>query len=236
MDAVIGLTACLLFALFSYRTDIFNKKGAIFAFFLGMLHFLCSDLYWLLLLIFFVLINYIATIVKSEEKVKRHWSIKDSIRGENNIVANGLVPIGIAVLSLVLDRQILGLCYITSIAAASSDTFASEIGILSDDVYMITSLKRTRAGTDGGISPLGEMAALLGAFLIAVLGWLLIFGLAPDNAFRSLFYPTVFGFLGCQIDSLLGAVFERKGRMTKGEVNFISIASATLMSLPFYML
>ncbi|MDY6985557.1 MAG: DUF92 domain-containing protein [Candidatus Thermoplasmatota archaeon] len=235
MDLVIGIVACTLFSIFSYLTDILDRKGAIVSFFLGLLVFFCSDLYWLLLLIFFVLICYIATIAKKEEKVKRHWSVKDSIRGENNVVANGIVPIAIAALSFI-NSPVMGLCYITAIAAATSDTFASELGILSNDTYLITTLKRTRVGTDGGISLLGELSALLGAFIIALLGWLLIFRLDPGYAFRSLFYPTVFGFFGCQIDSFLGAIFERRRRLSKGEVNFLSIALATLTSAPFYLL
>jgi uncharacterized protein (TIGR00297 family) len=234
MDVLIGFVVCLLFGVFSYRTDILNRKGSIMSFVLGLLVFFSSNLYWLLLLIFFVLICYIATIAKKEEKIRRHWSVKESIRGENNVVANGIVPIMIATLSF-LNRPVMGLCYITAIAAASSDTFASEIGILSDNVYLITTTKRTRVGTDGGISLLGEGAALLGAFIMALLGWLLIFQLDPAYAFRALFYPTVFGFLGCQIDSLLGALFERRGSLTKGGVNFLSIAMATLVSSPFYI-
>jgi len=234
MDVLIGIVVCALFGIFSYRTDILNRKGSVMSFVLGLLVCFSSGLYWLLLLIFFVLICYIATIAKKEEKIKRHWSVKESIRGENNVVANGIVPIVIAVLSF-LNRPAMGLCYITAIAAASSDTFASEIGILSDDVYLITTIKKTRVGTDGGVSPLGEAAALLGAFIMALLGWLLVFQLDPAYAFRALFYPTVFGFLGCQIDSLLGAVFERRGQLTKGGVNFLSIAAVTLLSSLFYI-
>jgi uncharacterized protein (TIGR00297 family) len=231
----VGLIVCILFSLFSYFTNILNRRGALVSFFLGLVVFFLSDLYWLLLLIFFVLICYIATIAKEDEKVKRHWSIKESIRGENNVVANGIVPIMIAALSF-LNRPVMGLCYITAIAAAASDTFASEIGILSDDVYLITNLKRTRVGTDGGISLIGEMAAILGAFIIALLGWFLVFRFDPSCIFSSLFYPTVFGFLGCQVDSLLGATLERRKMLTKGGVNFFSIAIATLLSLPFYLL
>jgi len=230
-----GLIVCILFSLFSYFTNILNRRGALVSFFLGLVVFFLSDLYWLLLLIFFVLICYIATIAKEDEKVKRRWSIKESIRGENNVVANGIVPIAIAALSF-LNRPVMGLCYITAIAAAASDTFASEIGVLSDDVYLITNLKRTRVGTDGGISLIGEVAAILGAFIIALLGWLLVFRFDPSYAFSSLFYPTVFGFLGCQVDSLLGATFERRKVLTKGGVNFFSITIATLLSLPFYLL
>ena len=37
------------------------------------------------------------------------------------------------------------------------------------------------------------------------------------------------GFLGCQIDSVLGAVLENRGFLTKGSVNAISIISGVLL-------
>ena len=38
----------------------------------------------------------------------------------------------------------------------------------------------------------------------------------------------VLGWLGCQMDSLLGAVFENRGYLTKGGVNGISITCGML--------
>jgi len=233
MELVIGIVACLLFVIFTYYTKIFNLRGCITAFILGTVILRLTDLYWLILLIFFVLINYIVTIYKIDEKRKRSWGIIESVRNEHNILANGLVPILIVFLSFFIKDPIMKLAYITSIASASSDTFASEIGILSDKVVLITNFKRVKPGTDGGISPRGELAALLGAFSMAFFGWFLLFKLDPAYGYRSLLYPTAFGFLGCQIDSILGSLFERKNYLNKGEVNLISITVATTLSIPF---
>ena len=233
MEFVIGVFACLLFVIFTYYTKIFDLKGCITAFVVGIAILRFADLYWLILLIFFVLLNYIVTVYRIDEKRKRIWGTMESVRNEQNIVANGLVAILIAFLSFFIESPVMKLAYITSIAAASSDTFASELGILSNNTVLITNLKKIKTGTDGGISLLGELAALLGAFLMAFFGWFLLFKLDPAYGYRSLLYPTVFGFLGCQIDSILGSLFERKNYLDKGEVNLISITSATMIGLPF---
>jgi len=235
MELIVGMVCCLIFSIFSYETGIFDKKGSIMAFLLGFAVFFLADLYWLLLLIFFVLMSYIATVYRAKEKVKKHWIADESVRGENNIVANGLVPIVIVLLYFFIDAPYIKLGYITAIAVASADTFASEIGILSDDVYLITNMNRIRGGTDGGISLLGQIAALTGAFIAAFFGWLLLFRLDTSYALVCLVGPTLFGFLGCQIDSLLGATLERGGRLRKGGVNFFSIALTTLLSFLFYV-
>jgi uncharacterized membrane protein len=39
----------------------------------------------------------------------------------------------------------------------------------------------------------------------------------------------IIGWLGCQMDSLLGAVFENRGYLTKGSVNGISITCGMLL-------
>ena len=42
------------------------------------------------------------------------------------------------------------------------------------------------------------------------------------------------GFLGCQIDSVLGAVFENRGFLTKGSVNALSIIAGVAL-MWFYL-
>jgi uncharacterized membrane protein len=41
------------------------------------------------------------------------------------------------------------------------------------------------------------------------------------------------GFFGCQIDSVIGATWERKGKIGKLGNNFVSIAIGTLLALLF---
>ena len=42
------------------------------------------------------------------------------------------------------------------------------------------------------------------------------------------------GFVGCQIDSVLGATLENRGIIGKGDVNFISIGISTAFSIGIF--
>jgi uncharacterized protein (TIGR00297 family) len=165
---------------------------------------------------------------------------KTGERGARNVVANGLVPSVIALFATTFGMGMAGLLFITSLSVAAADSFASEIGVISDRTVLITRpSKRVRPGRQGGISARGQGAALLGAAIPAVLGWFLISDFALSipvaGALLSPYYhqmpmtpltllvPLLVGFLGCQIDSILGATLQARGKITNDEVNYISI-------------
>ena len=87
--------------------------------------------------------------------------------------------------------------------------------------------KRCEAGINGGFSPSGQFAALAGSGLIGVLSfpaWYFTTGITDVQIGLTLSAAVVvIGWLGCQMDSLLGALLENRGFLTKGGVNGISI-------------
>jgi uncharacterized membrane protein len=92
---------------------------------------------------------------------------------------------------------------------------------------MITTFKRCEAGLNGGFSPSGQKAALAGSALIGLLAfpawYLTTDALVIEDGLMLSVAVLVIGWLGCQMDSLLGAVLENRGFLTKGGVNGISI-------------
>ena len=98
-----------------------------------------------------------------------------------------------------------------AVAVATSDTFASEFGCLDDNVRMITNFKKCEAGINGGFSRTGQLAALLGAAIMSVLTLIAWFATnestSMDLGIQNSIAVLIIGFLGCQIDSLLGALF-----------------------------
>ena len=78
-------------------------------------------------------------------------------------------------------------------------------------------MKTGEPGLNGGFSPNGQLAALAGSSIIAILAF------ASEAALTLATMIVVIGWLGCQVDSVLGAVFENRGFMNKGTVNAAAI-------------
>ena len=239
VEGNILVTTALIFGLItaSLRANILDKQGIIAAavrgFFVGCL----GHWTWLLLLLCFLLSSHIATKWRFEEKTERGLNeSSDGHRGWINVAANGGMPALVALLTFLLEDWESGLwMFAAAVAVATSDTWASEIGCLDDRVRMITTLKSCEAGVNGGFSPNGQLAAASGGLLIgvsALAASLVMFSATINDQFMLAAIVAGLGFLGCQIDSVLGAVLENRGFLTKGSVNALSIiAGVALMWL-----
>ena len=115
---------------------------------------------------------------------------------------------------------------------ALSDTLASEIGSLDVRTRSIITLEAVPPGTNGGMSPTGTVAALLGALIIAG-GAVLLAPIYGESMSAASFFVTVtiVGWLGCQVDSILGELLENKGYIGKHTVNFLATLSGVAMAV-----
>jgi len=103
-------------------------------------------------------------------------------------------------------EQFLGAAY-GVIATATADTWATETGIRNPGkTISLKSFKSVKPGTDGGVSIKGTSFAFLGALLI---GFFASQGLAADPVLTFAVISAA-GFLGCVIDSYIGAVYQKK--------------------------
>ena len=135
------------------------------------------------------------------------------------------------------DWQELLPIFVASVAVATSDTFASEVGCLDNRVYMITTLKKCEPGLNGGFSPNGQIAALVGALLISLVATalgMLVGAEALSSPVEFIVSISIIGFLGCQVDSLLGALLENRGYIGKGTVNTLAIATGAIIACYFH--
>jgi uncharacterized protein (TIGR00297 family) len=134
-----------------------------------------------------------------------------------------LANCGTATASLVL-YPVLGspgflVAFAAGFAAANADTWASEIGILnSKPPRHVFSWKEIPAGTSGGVSPLGTIAAVFGSALIALV---FLYGFGPSfnplngSLTRVGVLVLVGGITGSLVDSALGAGLQAQYRCSQ---------------------
>lgn len=234
LDILIALLFCGGVSFVAYGMRVLDVAGTLLAFLLALVIALSPGGYlWLGLLIGFVLFGYLVTRLYWNRKVDLGVQEgKRGVRGWRNVAANGLVPALLAILANWVPRDEVLVGFVTAIAAASSDTFASELGVLSPRAYLIIApWQRVPAGTNGGVSNWGHLVALGGAALPSFVAVPLV-GLP----LHLVWIPILAGWLGCQVDSVLGALFEQErgrayGLLTKSDVNFLSIALASFTVL-----
>jgi uncharacterized protein (TIGR00297 family) len=219
------LVICLL-ALIIKRSKCLDDTGVVGSSVMGfILLYFCGFKYLILLLSFFVLGVLVSRAGLEKKKIKK---MDETCRSLKNVLANGLVPVLFAILTVFgLNWALIG--YISSIAAATSDTFSSELGVLSNEKpRLITTLEVVEKGTDGAVTIFGILAGILGAFLIGLLGYL-FFG-----DFKIILCGTIGGISGNLADSLVGALFERKGLLNNEHVNLIATIVGGIVGLFIY--
>jgi uncharacterized protein (TIGR00297 family) len=245
-----GVTCfCVAMAGISYRKRIFDLSGSLSALVVGMVIGVCGSVLWLVLLLIFLVSSFAAT--KYRFEWKRAEGFQEGGRGERswrNIAANGAIPTVIAVASFasevaangdasasIFPKDVASFLFVSAIAVAAADTAASEIGIIDPRVYMITTLKRVKRGVDGGVSLTGMLVAFVAAAYTSAVAYVVFAGFDTDLLAgpRTLLIPMLCGFFGCQVDSVIGATWERRGKIGKLGNNFLSIGFGTFLAFLF---
>jgi uncharacterized protein (TIGR00297 family) len=156
-------------------------------------------------------------------------------RFEGRTASQVLANLGIA--ALCAGRFALGgnavflVAMAAALAEAAADTVSSECGqAFSDRAWLITTLEAVPAGTDGGITWIGSFYGALASAVVSAACRLV--GLPT----KWLWVPLVCGVLGMLGDSLLGAWFERRGRLGNDGVNFFSTGMAAAFAAGLFQL
>ena len=213
-----------ILTLISERFKVLDRLGIYAAAALGLIVGSLGHWAWLIILLGFLATAHKATKWRFDEKLEKGLSESlDGHRSWGNVVANGGLPGLIAILAFILDDHENGIwIFSAAVAVAASDTFASEIGCLDERVRMITTFKECEPGVNGGFSPNGQLAAAVGSIIIAALTFI------ANQNLELAFLVALLGWFGCQVDSVLGALLENRGLMTKGTVNAAAITSGII--------
>jgi uncharacterized protein (TIGR00297 family) len=207
---VLGLVVYLKKAL-----DLF---GSIFMIVMGIIIIFSAGANWLMLIFLFLILGLLAT--KYKHGYKKEIGVYEGTRTLKNVISNGIVAFVMAAFGNYGG-------FIGSIATATADTLASEVGVVKQP-RLITTLKKVPPGTDGGISLVGTAAGIIGAGIIGVAAYLL--GIYPDP-FVTLKISLVAGTVGCFVDSILGAVLERRDYISNEYVNLIATITGAAIGI-----
>lgn len=215
----------LLFVLgaVTYQRKSLDLLGSLIMIFMGVTIIFSAGVNWLILIVLFLILSLFAT--RFAKPYKSELGEYEGTRTAKNVISNGLV----AFLMAAFGGYYLPLAggFIGAIATATADTLASEIGVLQEP-RLITTLKKVPAGTDGAISILGTAAGIVGAGVIGFASFLL--GIMPDPLI-AIKIAVISGTAGCFIDSILGAVLERRHYINNEHVNLLATICGALIGI-----
>jgi len=224
-----AVVANVVVAALGYRARTVSMAGAMTGAIIGTIIF--GSLGWRGWLLLFL--TFVAASVCSRLGLRRKILLgiaeeRGGRRGPGNAIANTGVAALCALLALLTTSALAArLAFVAALAAAGSDTIASEIGkAWGRRTWSITSLKHVPPGTSGAMSVEGTAAGILGALALGFAGSLL--GLVPASAVVMIAIASLAGSL---LESWLGATLEGPGVLNNDMLNFINSATAAFVAV-----
>ncbi|MCI4327336.1 MAG: DUF92 domain-containing protein [Thermoplasmata archaeon] len=236
-DAGVGVALTAALAIAAVGSGALTRWAGAIAFLFGAVIVVIGGFPFLALLVLFVVASVLATRFRFAEKKRRNVHEGTSgERGVSNVVAHILIPTGLVLTAgastSLLPPGALAVLYTSALAFGAADTFASEFGVLAGRARSILTFRPVEPGTNGGVSAIGELWALAGALTTSIVAVALFAAFAAPHLAPAAFLivAPIGGFLGCQIDSVLGETLENRGRLTKGSTNFFGMLSAVAIA------
>jgi uncharacterized protein (TIGR00297 family) len=188
---------------------------------------------WPLLALF--LLTYAATRFGRARKEQLGMAEGKRGRTASQVAAN----LGVAVLAGIPEiaarlgvfpfQRIALIAMLAAFGEATADTVSSELGqVLGGEPRLVTNFRRVAPGTDGAVSLLGTLSGSIAALVVVAVGAFAL-SMPPRDAFLA------FGaaIIGLFVDSLLGAIPERRGWLNNDAVNGLSTLAASLVAVTF---
>ena len=181
-----------------------------------------------MMMVFFVLGTVATSWGKTRKQDIRSNAVHQSTRRTGQVLANA----GVAGLAALLNWLIGGheprlLAAIAGcFASAAADTLSSELGMVyGHRFFNVMTGRPDQKGLDGVVSVEG---LLIGAAAGCCIAGVLVIGQGWNG--RIFFVVAFAGTLGNWVDSVLGALFERKGLLSNDMVNFLSTLAGAVFA------
>lgn len=220
--------ALIVIGIITYRRKSLDLLGSIFMIFMGVIILFKAGISWLILILMFLILSLYASRYAKEYKQK--LGTYERKRTAKNVISNGLVAFIMAAFGgIVFNGHYIPFVggFIGAIATATADTMASEIGVLQKP-RLLTTFRTVKPGTDGAVSILGTSVGVIGAGVIGFASFTL--GILP-NPLLAIQIAIISGFIGCFMDSIFGAVLERRGLINNEHVNLLGTLSGAIVGI-----
>ncbi len=228
----IGFVAACVVAGAGYRVRALSMDGAIAAALVGTAIFGLGGWRWAAIMVgFFVLSSLLSRLGKQRRREALGVVEKGARRDALQVLSNGGVAALLAVAhGTSTGSMLLFPAFVGAMAAATADTWSTEIGTLSrTPPRSILTLKALQPGWSGGVTLLGFAGAGLGALVIA-----LIAAVGSTHSISLALSAVLAGVTGSVVDSLLGASVQRVNRcpacMTLTEQGVHSCGTSTVLA------
>ncbi len=221
MSLLIGFILAAIIGLLGWKAHTLTPSGALGATLIGGSVFGFGGPTWAVILIAFFLASSLLSRVGASRKARTSLE-KPGPRDLGQTLANGGVALLASGLVGLLGHHTpwypyLALAFFGSMAAATADTWATEIGMLAHQPpRLITTWQPTQPGVSGGVTWLGLAGSLAGSTFIGLTTFLTIQAASLlttgqwflQDAFLLITLPAA-GFLASLFDSILGATLQR---------------------------
>ena len=215
MSLIYGTGLALLVGIAAYRAQALDLSGSLAAFLSGTLIFgLGGWVYSVQVLVFFITSSLLSHLPFEKKNGQHGGKSSGARRTAVQVISNGGIATLMVPIALFWPHPMVFLIYLSALAAATADTWATEIGQrYGRTPRSIITGEFVTERASGGVTPIGLSAALLGAGAVAFVG-ILTYNLTFDEqlSLRAIFFVIVAGYIGQLIDSLLGATLQFRGR------------------------
>lgn len=234
-----------VFGALSFFLNWLTLDGSTSAWLLGVITFGIAGIEGAAILLFFFISS--SLLSKNSRSLDDIRELKFRRTGAQ-VWANGFWFGFFTLLGLLVDLELFKVAAYSSLAFATSDTWASEIGgnRIKGTTWSINGFQKVPPGTDGAISIAGTFAAVGGALSIGVLVGVLL----PTNSLVMGILVASTGLVATFMDSWLGAHFQDQYLVNStnrffssqflyvgnNTVNWLSAGLASLLTIVIYLI
>jgi uncharacterized protein (TIGR00297 family) len=204
LGGIFGLFVAVIFN----RLKLLTFSGSVATFLLAVIIFGIGGLAWAVPIVtFFVTSSLLSRLGAVRKREFREMFEKPGARDWGQVAANGGAAGLLALLAGLFPDHDFYLLYLAALAAATADTWSTEIGVLSKGrVVSIVTFHPVPAGTSGGVSAFGTLGGVLGSVVLALSGY---------YWYREVTLAVIViagGIVGSVIDSMIGATLQGRFR------------------------